>query len=109
MIGKRIEEEPEESWNKKRVGITLIVLLLIAAGLIYLYKDSFNFTKPRQIQNTRVLSATDKNLEGFVQRQVQSLKNQAQHIDVGEIASSSPQVRRLIDDLKSLQNLPKDQ
>lgn len=99
----------EESWNKKRVGIAFIVLLLLAGGAVYLLRNSlFINAKSGRAQNQKVLSASDYNLEDVVQRQVQAIKQQAININVEEIASSSPQIQNLINDLKALQNLPKD-
>ena len=99
----------EESWNKKRVSIAFIVLLLLAGGAIYLLRNNLFFnTKPQRAQNQKVLSASDQNLEDIIQRQVQAIKQQAANINVEEIASSSPQIQNLINDLKALQNLPKD-
>ena len=99
----------EESWNKKRVSIAFIVLLLLAGGAIYLFRNRLPFdAKSQRAQNQKVLSASDQNLEDIVQRQVQAIKHQAENINVEEIASSSPQIQSLINDLKDLQNLPKD-
>lgn len=103
------EVKLEESWNKKRVGIAFIVLLFLAGGAIYLLRNSLFFnTKPQVAQNQKVLSVSDYNLEDVVQKQMQMIKQQAANINVEEIASSSPQIQNLINDLKALQNLPKD-
>ena len=102
--GKK-DEEIEESWNKKRVGIALIILLVIIGGLLYLLNNKFF----KSVQNTKVLSAKDVKLEDMVQDQIINLKKEASNINVEEIASSSPQIRKLIDDLKALGDLPKNQ
>ena len=102
--GKK-DEEIEESWNKKRVGIALIILLVIIGGLLYLLNNKFF----KSGQNTKVLSAKDVKLEDMVQDQIINLKKEASNINVEEIASSSPQIRKLIDDLKALGDLPKNQ
>lgn len=99
------EAEFKESWNKKRVGIALIILLASITGLLYTLNSKF--FKPGQ--NTKVLSARDVRLEDMVQNQIFNLKKEASNIDVEEIASSSPQIRNLIDDLKALGDLPKNQ
>lgn len=108
MKDSKKEEEIEESWNKKRVGIALIILLTIIGGLVYLLNNNFPFNN-KSGQNTKVLSAKDVKLEDMVQNQVANLKKEASNINVEEIASSSPQIRKLIDDLKALSDLPKNQ
>lgn len=108
MKDGRKEEEIEESWNKKRVGIALIILLIFIAGLVYLLNNNFTFGN-KSGQNTKVLSAKDVKLEDMVQNQIINLKKEASSINVEEIASSSPQIRKLIDDLKALSDLPRNQ
>lgn len=99
----------KESWNKKRVGAAFIVLLLLAGGAVYLFRNRLPFdAKPQHAQDRKVLSASDYNLEDIVQKQMQMIKQQAENINIEEIASSSPQIQNLINDLKALQNLPKD-
>jgi len=95
----------EESWNKKRIGIALIIFLLLAGSVIYLFKSNMPITKPQRVQDKKVL-ASDQNLESIIQGKVQAIKQQAVNINVEEIASSSPQIQNLINDLKALQNLP---
>ncbi len=107
MKDRKKDEEIEESWNKKRVGVALIILLAIIGGLVYLLNNKFSFNKSGQ--NTKVLSSKDVKLEDMVQNQIINLKKEASNINVEEIASSSPQIRKLIDDLKALGDLPKNQ
>ncbi len=99
----------EESWNKKRISTALVVLLLVAGGAVYIFRNSLPFdTKAKRSQNQKVLSTSDYNLEEAVQKQIEGIKQQAENMNVEEIASSSPQIQNLINDLKALQNLPKD-
>ena len=98
----------EESWNKKRVGIAFIALLLLAGGVVYIFRNSLLSAKSHRTQNQKALPAYSSNLEDVVQKQIQTIRQQAENIDVEEVASSSPQIQNLINDLKTLQNLPKD-
>jgi len=100
----------EESWNKKRVSAAFIVFLLLAGGAVFLFRNKLSFDfKPQRAQNQKVLSASDYSLGNIVQKQMQMIKQQAENINVEEIASSSPQIQNLINDLKALQSLPKSQ
>ena len=103
------EEEIEESWNKKRVGIGLMSLLLLIAGLVLFLKSNLYLDSRVQQKATNVLSDKREKLEDVIQGQIEAIKEQALNIDTSEIASSSPQIRRLINDLKSLQDYPKSQ
>ncbi|MEK7558679.1 MAG: hypothetical protein AAB521_00060 [Patescibacteria group bacterium] len=106
MKAERKDEDIEESWNKKRVGVAVVILMGIIASLFYLLNNNFHFYKP---QDAKVLSAKDVKLEDVVQNQIMNLKKEALSLNVEEIASSSPQVRKLVDDLKALGDLPKNQ
>lgn len=108
MKVERKDEEIEESWNKKRVGIALVVLSTFIVGLFYLLNNNLLLNN-KSGQNTKVLSAKDVKLEDMVQNQITNLKKEASGINVEEIASSSPQIRKLVDDLKALSDLPKNQ
>ena len=44
-----------------------------------------------------------------IQNQIDNLKNEAQNINVVDIATSSPQVQKVINDLKAIQNYPQNQ
>jgi len=107
-LGKN-EVEFKESWNKKRIITALIILALLVAGAIFLTKSDFTPNNPNQKEVSTVLSASNENLEDAIQKQLESLKEQAANIDVEEIASSSPQIQNLVNDLKALQDLPRNQ
>lgn len=106
---KKDEKEFEESWSLKRVGIALVLLLCLIGGLTYLFKVNFFSGGDEISEKQSVLSATDENLEEAISNQIEAVKYQAENLDIEEIASSSPQIKNLINDLKSLQNYPKNQ
>jgi conjugal transfer/entry exclusion protein len=48
-------------------------------------------------------------IKSNIQNQIDSLKNEAQNINVVDMATSSPQVQKVINDLKAVQDYPKNQ
>ncbi len=48
-------------------------------------------------------------IQADAQQKLNEIKQQITSLNVGDIASSSPQVQKVINDLKSLQQYPKDQ
>jgi hypothetical protein len=130
-----IEKEPEiiEVWDKKRIGMFFLVVILIgAAGIKILNLDTK--LKPYFIRTPRPTTdvagaKTDNSDSGFVFKddkpqensspvdtikttitdKINTLKDQVNNLNVQEIASSSPQVQKIINDLKNLQDAPKNQ
>lgn len=101
------EEEIEDSWNIKRIGMAFLVGFIIISALVYLTLNNFSFQKSDQ--KSHVLSAQDEKLEDIFENQIMDIKKQVANLDVEEIASSSPEIRNLIEDLKALGNLPRNE
>ncbi|MCL6096868.1 MAG: hypothetical protein M1444_04290 [Patescibacteria group bacterium] len=115
----------EESWNKKRIFFALTVLVILIAGLavfkVLALDKSQNFPQNSATKNLKAVKgvSTDTNspsqnnsvtgLKTTIQDQLDTIKQEASGINLAEIATSSPQVQKVIDDIKSIQNLPKDQ
>ncbi len=117
----------EEKWNKKRVVIGLVTLALLIVGLVSLKvlvldKNQTNTgsvaDNPGSVkgartssispaQNNPEVSAPD--LNSTLQNQVNTIQQEISNLNLAEIASSSPQVQKVINDMKTLQNLPRDQ
>ena len=115
----------EESWNKKRIIVGLVILFAATAGLTafkVLVLDK-NQTSPQNIANkvttgvqgastnanTSSNGSTITGLKTNIQDQLNTIKQEASSINLTDIATSSPQVQKVIDDIKSIQNLPRSQ
>ena len=57
--------------------------------------------------NTQINPLPD--IKQGIQNNIDSLKNEAQNINIVDIATSSPQVQKVINDLKAIQDYPKNQ
>lgn len=116
------EVKIKESWNKKRLGVALIVLLILA-GLGYGLKSHFlgGQPTPKQFSNSKSVkgatsdvssNGSDESIANFgtaVGKQLESIKKEAGSINITEIATSSPQVQKIVNDIKNLQNYPGSQ
>lgn len=112
------EVEFEESWNKKRI---LIAFIFIAAlGLLaYVFRGSISDMFPKNRENSTNKSPSSKegvlstkseaNIEETLGKQIESIKKEAGNINLEEIASSSAQIQKIINDVKSLQDIPKNE
>lgn len=121
----------EQIWDKKKIIVTFVICLgLFVAGygakVFVLDKFNQNSTKtissappsvegastdssgtPQPSIDTSAISVPD--VKATAQQKLDDIKSQVDNLSVNDIASSSPQVQKVINDLKSLQSYPKDQ
>lgn len=109
-----------ESWSKKRIIIFFISIIILIA-FAYKIKTSFldkninsflGKVKGANTKNERVSQDKTDNssvLRGDLQEKLDSVKKQVTNLNVSDIASSSPQVKKVIEDLQFLQQLPRNQ
>lgn len=125
-------EPIEQSWDKKKIIIGLVSLFMLigagyAAKIIVLDKNTlrtFSVTRsPGLVAGARVEKKDDPenkekipSFSGFsatiqtnAAQKLDAIKEQVANLKVEEIASSSPQVQKLINDLKTLEQYPKSQ
>ena len=104
----------EESWNKKRISIALLALFAVGGAFYALrgsiFPQSFlqNNKKENPSKESVLSTKSEPNVQEILEKQVESIKKEAGNINIEEIASSSSQVQKIINDIKNLQNLPKD-
>lgn len=130
MSKKKVEyagdEQYEEIWDKKKIAIAGIILLfLLAAGfgvkqyLLPKAEQVFPTLKSAQVQgiSTQDTSSSGRNNSSHftlpsadnVQQQVQAIQQEVTHLNVADIASSSPQVQQVIQQLQQLPQQPVNQ
>ncbi len=110
------EREEKLEWDKKKILFFLgaITLLLFAA---YILKEEFlssqTSTAPMNKAEVEGVSTQDPltapEIKKNIQNQITNLQTEAEKINVVDIATSSPQVQKVINDLKALQDYPKSQ
>jgi conjugal transfer/entry exclusion protein len=104
-------------WDKKKIilftvgaiillGIGLVVKEMMFAG-VKTQNPSSDITSVKGASTEIVNPLPD--IKQGIQNQMDSLKNEAQNINVVDIATSSPQVQKVINDLKAIQDYPKSQ
>lgn len=112
----RKKEESDFEWDKKRISIALI---LFAVGFI-----GFMEVKDRVFPNTSVLGTNAVNqtrnsqsqiespkinLESDINRRIENIKDSVAELDSQEVASSSPQIQKVLNDIQGIKNLPVNQ
>lgn len=112
------KKEEAIEWDKKKILIFLFtVFILIVLG----YELKTIILGEDYSENKSLSKAFNQNVKGIeaqkiplkspsikenIQNEINNLKTEAQNINLVDIASSSPQVQKVINDLKALQNYP---
>jgi len=112
-----MEEVNTEIWNKKRIFIVIFLALLLLIGGYFLKIRFLDKNLPQLSKSVKGVSVEEKNIEPELKMNVQeavkekldSLKKEVSNLDVLEIASSSPQVQKVLNDIKSLEQYPANQ
>ena len=107
------EEAPvEEFWDLKKI-ILGIVIIVVFAGVLYLAKDKIeeNLTsleKPLgEVEGAKVNKVSEARDD--VKERLEMIKREIANLNAIDIASSSPQVQKIIKDLQDLQSYPSTQ
>lgn len=111
---------PVEQWNKKRLIVLIIALgVLIVGGLelknYLLGSDSpeiSNFSTQKNVKGASISPVptislpTAKDIGQNLEGGISNIKNELNNIKVQEIATSSPQVQKVLNDIKELPSVP---
>ena len=124
-----------EAWSKKRIIIGFLVLTVLLSAAYgakkYIFKDkSVLSTLSFPEINSKVAgvstkndssssqdSSTDQplqlpvssNLKTGMEQKLEDFKKEVSGLNVSDLASSSPQIKKVIEDIQGLQQLPKNQ
>lgn len=112
------EVSPEDQvWDKKKIAIFLLILILAGVGLVYGFGNQ-KFLSQGEISGIQAVEEREKpkieppsftNLQNTFEERFNDIRKEAEKIDVTEVASSSPQIQKVINDIKALQNYPRNQ
>ena len=102
------EKEEELEWDKKKIiGAFIVLFLLIVGGVV-----TKHFIFPSSSQSVQGASTSVQQNESLlpssadVKKQIDNIQSQVSQLSVQDIASSSPQVQQILDQLKKLPNTP---
>lgn len=125
--------EEQETWDKKKILIFIIVLGILVGGGFYfktkylgdIQKQSIIPSKTSQevagesIESSGAKDSTVNPKESFssipssiknnVQEKLDSIKQQITNLNAMDVATSSPQVQKILNDIKALGQYPSNQ
>lgn len=109
-----------ETWDKKKIFITFLIIILLGIG-VYLFKnallsknidflksvkgisiDKDSKTKEESLRN----KSSSLPIRAAIKEKLDDLKKEVNNLNVLDIATSSPQVQKIINDLNSLRDYP---
>lgn len=98
--------------DKRKLVLLLLFFLIVVFFIVGSSKINPKKTEEvkKSVEGVSV-STTDpvKEIKEVVQQRIETIQQEAENIDIVEIASSSPQVQKIINDIKSLEKYPSDQ
>lgn len=113
------EIQKYETWDAKKIFFLLVVLVILALGFKTLVLDKKSL-KNSNNQSTNVQGASTSEvpsptpistaeIKKGIENKIIELKKEANNINLVEVATSSPAVQKVLNDLKNLQSLPQNQ
>ncbi|MCL4354687.1 hypothetical protein M1349_04460 [Patescibacteria group bacterium] len=106
-MAEKKEKKSETEWDIRKIVLVLALIIFVLVAGVWLKRGYF-----AQINSQRVVkdaSTEVPNLQKVVQSKIEDIKGEAAKINVEEVATSSPQMQKVINDLKSIQNYPSSQ
>ena len=105
----------KESWNKKRIFAAFFLIILLVAGIYFLKSRVLDLNlSPKSVKGINSEGKKEKedfkiDIQGAVKEKINSLKQEVSSLNIMEVASSSPQIQKIINDIKSLEQYPTNQ
>lgn len=114
---KEKKEEEELVWDKRRIIIAFVLVAFILFGLRQVKGMFFPNTNILGESTVKKASEVDKpsvigpgvDIEGNVTSKFEDIKDNIVNLDPEEVASSSPQIQKVLRDIEGLKDLPADQ
>ncbi len=105
-----------ESWNKKRIAISILILILMLVGGYYFKTHILGESSVQIKKNVKGVSISASltpeakiDIQQTVKDKLDSLKQEVSNLNIMEIATSSSQVQKILNDIKSLEQYPTNQ
>ncbi len=114
------EEEPELVWDKTKLFIAAVILILLIAGGVYLklfvFKDTGGAGTVMSVKGVSTEAGNDASSHSFslptqedMQAKISKLEQQVTQLNVKDIATSSPEVQKVLKQIQSLPSYPASQ
>ena len=111
------EIKSQESWNKKRIfAVIFLIILLVSGGFVFKNRILNMHLFSQDPKSVKGASSEERKredfgmqIQGVVREKIKSLKQEVSSLNIAEVASSSPQIQKIINDIKALEQYPASQ
>lgn len=114
------DEQITLGWNFRRIIFAVLsFVIIIGTGLFFLDKEFKNFSADKKTVESKVLGLTEENKSGKeeinlpfekkdVENVVTQIKENIETITPESIASASPEIQKVLNDIKAIENYKKE-
>lgn len=123
----------QESWNIKRIALALTILFVLGSIIygakvfvldknkisqkktsndvagISIQKEQVSGESEDKIELKSMFPSSAKELQVNIQQKLDAVKEEVNNLNAQDIASTSPQVQKVLNDIKNLEQYPKNQ
>ena len=110
------EVNTKDAWDKKKIFLAVFLIILLFVGGYFFKTRILGIHFSSQSKSVKAASteinigaSLGQNIQQAVKEKIDGLKQEVSNLNLVEVASSSPQVQKIINDIKSLQQYPNDQ
>ena len=107
-LGKRRSSDKRKAALISIASLMVIIFLILGSSRVDTNKTSQLPKKGVKASSTKSINPVNE-IKSAVEDKIEVIQEEAKDIDLAEVASSSPQIQKIIKDLKSLENYPADQ
>ena len=113
-----IKQPQQEVWDFKKIAIFLLILAVLGGALFFGFRNQRVLSEgevrgtteaTEQKEVPKIEFPTLTNFQDTFDEKFNEIREDAENIDVVEVASSSPQIQKFLNDFKNLQNYPRNQ
>lgn len=114
---EEVKSQGESTWNKKRIFFAIFLLVLLIVGGYFFKTRVLSENSSPVAKSVKGIGAKEAikepepgiNIQEAVRERIDSIRQEVSGLNIVEIASSSPQVQKVLNDIKSLEQYPINQ
>lgn len=99
----------ESEWDKKKIFLATVITIFLLISGYYVVNSFTGYSYKNNLVSQTPNLKPPISIKKSAQDQINALKEEASNINLVDVATSSPQVQKVINDLKALKDYPNNQ